>query len=498
MSASGNHDCSESSTCEIDVPNNERFVETFSAVARHGYAFAGWRGSESYLCAGGSPTCMVDIPASVTAYDATGFVTAEFFHQPELLYPGTIGDDQGFLLIDVTYHSATFRFAGDLDGDGDDDVVIGSGTDRGEEFTGSRKGVILINEGNDSFTVAQGDRPDGVHPREVLLADFNGDEQIDIFIADHGYDVAPFPGWSNQLLLATETGYDDISDRLPNDTTGFTHNAAVGDVEGDGDIDILVANNGGDYRGGAPYLLLNDGAANFTVDQSLLPDRVVNDVDYWPWATEMPDLDSDGHVDLLMGGKDDSGQSYVHWGPGFDQLTVLPTPDYFFGFGRAVVVSTVVHDIDGDGQLDILLGGYRGDGGTLNRGLQLLINAGDRSFADQTQRRLGVSAWSPDELWHQGYRMLDFNGDGMLDVVPQIYDASPSNVLAWLNDGTGHYVTLKSTMFPNSEDAVRIFGEALMIRDDSEFKAIEFFGEGQFLETNAAFVVNNATITLAD
>ena len=278
VSASGNYDCAEDSVCKIDIPNGDPFNETFTAVARYGYAFAGWRGTESYLCAGSAPTCTVDIPASITAYDATGYMTAEFYHQPELIYPGTITVEYGIWSADVTLESgATTVFADDFDDDGDDDVIFTAGTYPGEEFTASRQGAILINDGNYSFTVAQGDRPDSVHPREVLMADFNGDGRNDFFIADHGYDVDPFPGWPNQLLLATETGYDDASDRLPDDSTGFTHNAAVGDVDGDGDIDILVANNGGEFMGGAPYLLLNEGAANFTVDQERRPERVLMD-----------------------------------------------------------------------------------------------------------------------------------------------------------------------------------------------------------------------------
>ena len=498
-SASGDHDCAEDSVCEIDIPNGEPFQESFTAVARYRYAFAGWRGTESYLCAGLGPTCTVDIPGSITRYDATGYMTAEFYHQPELLYPGSLGAIPGIFAIEVTDINVMFRYAGDLDGDGDDDVVIASGTNPDEEFTAARGGLILINEGDDTFDVAQGDRPQGVHPREVLTADFNGDGRTDVFIADHGYDVHPFPGWSNQLLLATETGYDDVSDRLPpDDTTGFTHNAAVGDVDCDGDVDILVANNGGEYLGGAPYLLLNDGEANFTVDQSMLPERVVEQTKYWPWATDMPDLDSDGHVDLLMGGKDDTGQSYIHWGPDFDELTVLPVSDYFVGFGDAVVISTAVHDIDGDGRTDILLGGYRGGGGTPHRGLQVLINAGNRTFEDQTRRRLGVSAWSPDELWHLEHRLLDFNGDGTVDIVPQMTSENPGNVLAWLNDGTGHYVALKTTMFPDSADAVGIFAAGLKLRNASVFRVMEFFGTGDELSGSAAFVETNATITLAE
>lgn len=493
VSASGDHDCAEENTCEIDIPNGDPFSESFTAVARYGYAFAGWRGTESYLCAGSAPTCTVDIPASITAYDATGYMTAEFYHQPELIYPGTIAVEYGIWGADVALESgAATIFADDFDGDGDDDVIFTAGTYPGEEFTSSRQGVILINEGNYSFTVAQGDRPDSVHPREVLMADFNGDERNDFFIADHGYDVDPFPGWSNQLLLATESGYDDVSDRLPDDSTGFTHNAAVGDVDGDGDIDILVANNGGEFMGGAPYLLLNDGSANFTVDQERLPGRVVNDSGYWPWAADMPDLDSDGHVDLLMGGKDDSGQSYIHWGPDFDELTVLPTSDYFVGFGGAVVISTAVHDIDGDGRTDILLGGYND---ALNRGLQVLINAGDRTFVDQTQRRLGRSAWSPHEEWHVEHRFLDFNGDGTLDIVPQQYAYVNGNVLAWLNDGTGHYVALKTTMFSDAEALFRLTW-GVKVREGEAFKSVEFFTVEDGLRANAGVVVDGAQITL--
>ncbi len=50
----------------------------------------------------------------------------------------------------------------------------------------------------------------------------------------------------------------DATDRLPPDPTGYTHNAAVGDIDGDGDIDILVANTLGDWITGA-YFLMNDG-----------------------------------------------------------------------------------------------------------------------------------------------------------------------------------------------------------------------------------------------
>ncbi len=59
-------------------------------------------------------------------------------------------------------------------------------------------GIVLINNGDFTFEVAAGDRPRGIAQREVLMDDFNGDGRKDFFIADHGYDRPPFPGWHNQ------------------------------------------------------------------------------------------------------------------------------------------------------------------------------------------------------------------------------------------------------------------------------------------------------------
>ena len=494
VSASGDYDCAEDSVCEIDIPNGKPFSESFTAVARYGYAFAGWRGTESYLCAGGSSACDVDIPASVTAYDATGFMTAEFYHQPALVYPGVLGIENNLWQANAFNDNIGLFFAADFDDDGDDDVLIAAETNPAEEFSGVRAGLILINDGDYSFTVAEGDRPSSVGPREVVMADFDGDGMNDFFIADHGHDVDPFPGWSNQLLLWTADGYDDVSDRLPDDTTGFTHNAAAGDLDGDGDIDIVVANHGGEFMAGNPYLLLNDGEAQFTVDTSRLPDRVATDARHRSWVVEVADVDGDGHQDLLMEGSNaGTGESFVYWGADDgefrdESVSVLPAPEFLMDAESGDhPISAAVRDFDGDGVQDILLGSYGG--------LQILINAGDRTFNDQTRRRLGISAWSPDGLFHVRHRFVDFNRDGTLDIVPELYDIP--NILAWLNDGTGHYVALRSTLFTDT-DALNQFAWGLRIREGSDFKSVTFFGDGEVISADAGVVVTGAIITLAD
>ena len=506
VSMSGEHDCPEDWECVVHVLAGEPFSDLFTAVPRDGYAFAGWGDSQGGLCQGEDEPCLVDIPEALTDFDDRVLLTAEFYHRPELVDPGALSVEWGVWGGEVDYDSVFLKYAADFDGDSDDDVLLSGwwdGTDSTRPIV-AQEGVILLNNGDFTFSVARGDRPSGVHPREALLADFNGDGMNDFFIADHGYDVPPFPGWNNQLLLWTSEGYTDASDRLPNDPTGFTHNAAVGDVDGDGAVDILVANNGGKFIPG-PYFLLNDGTANFTPDTSRLPDVLGTGQDRAPWAVEIVDLDADGHQDLLIGATDrPPDESFIYWGEAGgeyhdDRATVLPTPGFFVAFGGGEVISTATHDFNNDGLLDVLLGGY--DDGTVGtspkRGVQMLINSGNRRFSDETQRRLGDSAWSFTEGWHLEHRFFDFNHDGAVDIVPQFYHDEGDNIVAWLNDGTGHYVALQTTEFSDAAALYRLaLGAKVRVGDD--WKSMEFFGDGTTLESNAAVTVTDATITKPD
>lgn len=301
-SLSGDRDCVEGQVCVVEIPAGEAFSETFTALPRYRYVFSGWGELQHVLCAAKVNPCVVNIPASLSRYDGEVYLTAQFFHQPELLYAGTLGAEPGIWETDVNYNSLGPTFADDFDGDGDDDVMMLAAASLDPGFEVDREGVILINNGDWTFTVADGARPSTTGPRRIRMADFNAEGRNDFFIADHGYDASPFPGSDNQLLLWTSEGYVDASDRLPDDSSGFTHSAGVGDVGGDGDVDILVGNAFGAFMDGAPYFLLNDGEANFAVNQANLPDRIVGSRSRrdGTWATGIADIDADGHQDLLL------------------------------------------------------------------------------------------------------------------------------------------------------------------------------------------------------
>ena len=499
VSESGRYDCPENHTCEVETPSDEAFLETFTATPREGYAFAGWREAPGWWCGHKTDPCTVSVSAERAAYNLTTRLTAEFYHQPEVVSPGTIGVEWGIWEVAIQSTSLGLDFSGDLDGDGDEDVVVAGAVYPRSDYQGMAwAGSILLNNGDFTYTPAEGDRPTGVHPREVVLADFDGDGANDLFIADHGLDEDPFPGWSNQLLLWTPDGYRDASDGLPPDSTGYSHNAAAADIDGDGDVDILVANNGGEFIPG-PYFLMNDGQAGFTVDEDRLPERMRQDSNYWPWVVEFEDLDDDGHADLIAGATGDvSGESFVYWGSASGQYgdsdrTDLVTPAFFLNHGAAEVISIATPDLDADGRPDLILGGY--DDATISkRGVQLLINSGSREFDDQTERRLGDTFWSPTQDWHGGHRFFDFNGDGIPDIVPEGYSSEGDNVMAWLNDGTGHFVALPTTAYSDT-DALYRFAHGTKVRVGDTFKAQEFFGDGTYLRSHAGVVLESARVT---
>ena len=101
------------------------------------------------------------------------------------------------------------------------------------------------------------------NPRDTVIADFNGDGINDIFIADHGVDYEPFPGYQNSLILSAPNGkFINATSTLPQ-ILDFTHGATSGDIDSDGDIDLFVT-QGGSKTNIPHYFLRNNGKGVFT------------------------------------------------------------------------------------------------------------------------------------------------------------------------------------------------------------------------------------------
>ena len=385
-------------------------------------------------CNGGAPTTSTSSPPPVTppATPSRPPPPPVFTAPPnsyELQY-SQLRTDWGALRRAQGLYGSDAVAYGDFDGDGDEDVFAAPGLN-----TPNPKPVeMYLNEGNDEFRRSEeiflGETPTVILGRKSIPGDFNGDGRLDIFVAGHGYDEPPFPGERPVLILSSEDGLRDAPKGLEN-LVGFHHGAASGDIDYDGDLDILVTNN----FAPSTFLLLNDASGSFSFDQSRLPDLTWQLI----FTAEILDVDGDLWLDLLLAGHefDEPGlpgwPTTIYWGDPSGtyedaRKTVLPGVE-----GWGVVVDIDAEDLDGDGLREVVLNRTRSDPFYAGYYIQIIAGLGDRTFADETTSRI-ADGIDPDGVWFGWLRLQDANGDGHRDILT---DDEDDHDWMWLNSGNG-------------------------------------------------------------
>lgn len=334
--------------------------------------------------------------------------------------------------------------AADFDDDGFPDVVLYRG------FTDTRESAdleILLNEGDGSLAIGtsrviSGTIPSVVGPRELVLADFNGDNRLDIFVADEGMDAAPMPGAQNTLVLSAAGGkMVDASNNLAQ-VTDITHAAAAADIDGDGDVDLYIGNTWGQVNIQSAIYLNTDGAGSFARISGRLP-YPIEDMDFGAFTTsEFVDVNNDTFPDLILGDSGDDLEggpdSYVLLNNGAGSFKYLDNAIPSKPWADSDTALDIdAADVNGDGYQDLFIvfskWDYRG------RYIQVLINNQDGTFRDETATRLPQS--ENNDPWISFLHLIDLDKDENLDIVtvPSIGSGKP---LFYLNRGDGTFRSL--------------------------------------------------------
>lgn len=336
----------------------------------------------------------------------------------------------------------------DFNGDGLVDAIV---TRLKQESDESFPVTILLNRGGGRFIDASRSMFDGSpplveNPRQIVIADFNGDRKPDVFLADTGMDALPFPGHRSTLLLSQpDRRLVDATANLPPEAA-YTHSAAAGDVDGNGTIDLYMGNLSSGCEGCArlpPEILLNDGTGHFRVSVDALPASVGAPLMPHYTGSALADVNGDRSPDLILAADHQADSNLVLLNDGAGRFRVLPNalPAKAFG-ANTEGLGIATADVNGDGHLDLFIAATKWDPFYRGVWLQLLVGNGDGTFRDETSTRLPQS--NNDAPWVAFPNPIDLNGDGKPDLTTRavtlaVLGRTASPTMTYLNDGHGTF-----------------------------------------------------------
>lgn len=287
---------------------------------------------------------------------------------------------------------------GDIDGDGDIDVV-GCNTHPGSfSIALNEAGRLIPQKG---YTFGGNTATTGEHPQSVALGDVDGDSDLDAVTVDNH---------SHDFWLHRNRGDGSFQPAVRTGIGGAPINVRLGDLDQDGDLDGVSANQSSN----SVSVLYNDGTGKFAAGATR-DFRVGSS----PKAVTLNDLDGDGHVDIAAA---NSGTTTITWlrntgernFESVTNITVGGTPNHIES-----------DDIDQDGDFDLLTAN------TNRRTISVLLNDGKGNFAAPSDFSTDAGPYS--------LTIVDYDGNGVLDIItanelPET--ASTLSILTGNGDGT--------------------------------------------------------------
>jgi hypothetical protein len=260
----------------------------------------------------------------------------------------------------------------------------------------------------------------GWSAESVAVSDLNGDGHLDVVVANG---------------LGSDSTYGEVSVLLGNGNgtfqpavsyssgVEFAQSVAIGDVNGDGKPDLVLSNLCDINCDGEVSVLLGNGDGTFQ------PAVTYNSGGSYAWSVAIGDLNGDGIPDLVVANQYQSccgGDSEVGVLIGNGDGTFQPAVTY--NSGGSASYSVAIGDVNGDGIPDLLVTNECNPNNDCQTGsVGVLLGNGDGTFR---------AAVTYDSLQAYFVTIGDVNGDGKPDLVVANYGGSSVSVLLGNGDGT--------------------------------------------------------------
>ena len=259
----------------------------------------------------------------------------------------------------------------------------------------------------------------------VSAGDVDGDGRCDVFLAGMG-------GGSTLFRNLGDWRFENITEKAGLKLAGLDCTGVVmADIDGDGDLDLLVATIGTGLR-----VLLNDGKGHFSEPPRAAPLNPGSG----GMSLAVADMDGDGDLDCYVCNyrtvtiRDQPNTRFtlrnIDGRPQVVSINGVPVTDPAlasrFNFRVRESATGGTFDYDENGEPDVLL---RNDGG----GYFTPVSWTDGTFLDES----GKALTSPPHDWGLAVMFRDFTGDGAPDLYVCNDFKSPDRI--WVNDGRGRF-----------------------------------------------------------
>jgi len=271
---------------------------------------------------------------------------------------------------------------GDLDGDGKADLAVANWSSPTVSIF--RNTSVAI--GNISYA-AKVDFTSGTGPISVSIGDLDGDGKADLAVANHNSGIL------SVFRNTGSVGSISYAAKVDFTTTSGPHSVSIGDLDGDGKVDLAVANNSSN----TVSVFRNTGS----VGNISYAAKVDFTTGTQPYSVSIGDLDGDGKADLAVANYNSNTVSVLRNTSSVGSISYAVKID----LATAGPTSVTMGDLDGDGKVDLAVANYSSNTVSVFRNTG---SGGNISYAAKVDFTTGTQPHSVS--------IGDLDGDGKADI----------------------------------------------------------------------------------
>lgn len=335
----------------------------------------------------------------------------------------------------------------DIEGDGDQDIIITGNSSGGGK---SHTAILYVNDGTGNFSVKYDTNLIGVSFSDVAVSDIDGDDDVDLLIAGASYDPVEDTYYARtDLYINNGKGDFFLVQNSPFIGVANSHIEFV-DINKDDFDDVFIAGN--DSNGNwIAKTYLNGTYGNFSeiANPNFIPTGYLK--------AEFFDIDNDSDNDAVVIAPRSKTKILLNNGSGV--FTEKSNENLLeFGSWEPIITSG---DINNDGNIDLFLSGHIKDGTIVS---EIYINDGIGNFTKKNSRIEGAYSGTAD--------FSDLDNDGTLDLLITGYGNEGRLSKIYSNNGNGDFLDTNI----NNLDAVTYSDVSIADVDSDEKKDLVITG----------------------